>query len=92
MRTTGIVRENDGTIYVEAGTSRTMMVTAAAARALEDMIKSLPSDSVPLRRVSFGIVVECRQAEGESPARVVVVEADLTVQKIRQTVVVENNG
>lgn len=90
MKIAGIVKEDNGTVYVEAGTSRSVMVTAAAARALEDMIRSLPADSVPLRRVSFSIVVECRVAEGDSPTRVVVVEADLTVQKTRQTTVIQH--
>lgn len=90
MRVTGIVKEDAGTITVEPGTSRSMMITAAAARSLEDMIKSLPADTVPLRRVSFSIVVECRVAEGDSPTRVVVVEADLTVQKTRQTTVIQH--
>lgn len=75
---------------MKQGATRVEMITVAAARALEDMIKSLPADSAPLRRVSFNIVVECRAAEGVSPTRVVVVEADLSVQKIRQTTVIAN--
>ena len=92
MRVTGIVKEDNGTVYVEPGTSRGMMITAAAARALEDSIRSLPGDATPIRRVSFTITVECRPAEGESPARVVVVESELSVQKVRACTVIEGHA
>ena len=92
MRVTGIVKEDAGTVYVEPGTSRGMMITAAAARALEDSIRALPADTVPVRRVSFTITVECRQAEGDSPARVVVVESELSVQKVRACMVIEGHA
>ncbi len=91
MRVTGILKEDAGTVYVEPGTSRAMMITAAAARALEDSIRALPADTVPVRRVSFTITVECRQAEGDSPARVVVVESELSVQKVRACTVIEGH-
>lgn len=92
MRVTGIVKEDAGTLYMEPGAGRNMMITAAVARTLEDMIKSLPANTAPLRRVSFEITVECRAAEGESPARVVVVESELSVQKVRACTVVEQNA
>jgi len=88
----GIVKEDNGTIYVEPGAGRNIMVTAAAARALEDSIRALPADTVPVRRVSFTITVECRQAEGDSPARVVVVESELSVQKVRACTVIEGHA
>ncbi len=91
MRVTGILKEDAGTVYVEPGTSRAMMITAAAARALEDSIRALPADTVPVRRITFQITVECRQAEGDSPARVVVVESELSVQKVRACTVIEGH-
>lgn len=92
MRVTGIVKEDNGTVYVEHGAGRNLMITAAAARALEDSIRVLPADSVPVRRISFVITVECRAAEGESPARVVVVESELSVQKVRACTVIESHA
>lgn len=92
MRVTGIAKEDAGTIYMDPGAGRNMMITAAAARALEDSIRALPADAVPVRRVSFTITVECRAAEGESPARVVVVESELAVQKVRACTVIESHA
>ena len=92
MKIAGIVKEDAGTIYTERGAGRNLMVTAAAARALEDSIRALPADTVPVRRISFTITVECRAAEGDSPARVVVVESELAVQKVRACTVVESHA
>ena len=91
MRVTGIDHEDSATIYMKHGVSRGEMITAAAARALEDSIRALPADTVPVRRITFQITVECRQAEGDSPARVVVVESELSVQKVRACTVIEGH-
>lgn len=90
MRVTGISEEKDGTIYMVPGSGRNLMICAGAARALEDAIKELPPESAPLRRVSFEITLEYRAAEGESPARVVVMESTLSVQKARACTVIRN--
>lgn len=92
MKIAGILKEDNGTVTMAAGSGRNLMVTAAAARALEDSIRALPADTVPVRRVSFTITVECRQAEGDSPARVVVVESELSVQKVRACTVIEGHA
>jgi hypothetical protein len=92
MRTTNIDHEDGGTVYMKHGATRVEMITVAAARALEDSIRALPADTVPVRRVSFTITVECRQAEGDSPARVVVVESELSVQKVRACTVIEGHA
>ena len=57
VRVTGIDHEDSATIYMKHGVSRGEMITAAAARALEDSIRALPAKKEKDGHVPAGTVI-----------------------------------